>query len=204
MYRPHAFALDDAGVLREVLRRRVFVTLATVKDGEILFAYAPVVAEEGGIRFHLAMRNPMAAMEDGTRVSLSCLAVDAYVSPDWYTSIVTVPTWNYIAVEGEGAVRRLSREELHKLLVDLSAHEEQKLAPKPPWTMDKVAPERTEAMMNAIVGFSLAFERLEGKFKLSQDKPEQDMLGVIDGLEARGDAVSLAVAGEMRKLKAGT
>ena len=83
MYRPHAFALDDAGVLREVLRRRIFVTLATARDGEILFAYAPVVVEEGGLRFHLAIRNPMAAMEDGTRVSLSCLAADAYVSPDW-------------------------------------------------------------------------------------------------------------------------
>jgi transcriptional regulator len=199
MYRPHAFAVDDAEVLREVLRRRVFVTLATMKDGGILFAYAPVAVEEGGMRFHLAMRNPMAAMEDGARVSLSCLAADAYVSPDWYRTIVTVPTWNYIAVEGEGAVRRLPREELRALLVDLSAQEEQRLAPKPPWTMDKVAPERTEALMNAIVGFSLSFERLEGKFKLSQDKPVEDMQGVIDGLEARGDAASLAVARQMRR-----
>jgi transcriptional regulator len=202
MYRPHAFALDDAGVLREVLRRRVFVTLATVKDGAILFAYAPVVAEEDGLRFHLAIRNPMAAMEDGTRVSLSCLAADAYVSPDWYRTIVAVPTWNYIAVEGEGAVRRLPREELRTLLADLSAQEEQKLSPKPPWTMDKVAPERTEAMMNAIVGFEMKFDRLEGKFKLSQDKPDEDVQGVIEGLETRGDAASLAVAREMRKAKA--
>jgi transcriptional regulator len=201
MYRPHAFALDDAGVLREVLRRRVFVTLATVKDGEILFAYAPVLVEAGGIRFHLAIRNPMASMEDGMRVSLSCLAADAYVSPDWYTTIVTVPTWNYIAVEGEGAVRRLPREELRTLLADLSAQEEQKLAPKPPWTMDKVAPERTEAMLNAIVGFEMKFDRLEGKFKLSQDKPDEDVQGVIEGLEARGDAMSLAVAGEMRRVQ---
>lgn len=201
MYRPHAFALDDAGVLREVLRRRVFVTLATVRDGGILFAYAPVVVEEGGIRFHLAIRNPMAAMEDGAHVSLSCLAADAYVSPDWYRTIVAVPTWNYIAVEGEGTVRRLPREELHKLLTDLSAQEEQKLAPKAPWTMDKIAPERTQMMLNAIVGFEMKFDRLEGKFKLSQDKPDEDVQGVIDGLEARGDAASLAVAREMRRVQ---
>jgi transcriptional regulator len=201
MYRPLAFALDDAGVLREVLRRRIFVTLATARDGEILFAYAPVVVEEGGLRFHLAIRNPMAAMEDGTRVSLSCLAADAYVSPDWYRTIVAVPTWNYVAVEGEGAVRRLPREELHKLLADLSAQEERKLAPKPPWTMNKVAPERTEMMMNAIVGFEMKFDRLEGKFKLSQDKPDEDVQGVIDGLEARGDTASLAVAREMRRVQ---
>ncbi len=123
----------------------------------------------------------MAAMEDGTRVSLSCLAADAYVSPDWYRTIVAVPTWNYIAVEGVGAVRRLPREELHKLLADLSAQEERKLAPKPPWTMDKVAPERIETMLNAIVGFALTFEHLEGKFKLSQDKPDEDVQGVIEG-----------------------
>jgi transcriptional regulator len=204
MYRPSAFAVDDVSVLHGIIGERVFATIAAIRDGAIAFAHAPVVVDpangpRGGIRFHLALRNPLAALEDGARVWMSLRGPDAYVSPDWYETLVTVPTWNYIAVEGEGAVRRLSRDELRALLVDLSAMEEAKLAPKRPWTIDKVPEARTEALMNIIVGFSLPFERLEGKFKLSQDKSPEDIDGVIAGLEARGDAGSLAVARAMRK-----
>ena len=74
----------------------------------------------GGIRFHLAIGNALAKLEDGARVWVGVTGPDAYVSPDWYKSVVTVPTWNYIAVEGEGVVRRTSREELRKLVIDLS------------------------------------------------------------------------------------
>ncbi|HEY4125002.1 MAG TPA: FMN-binding negative transcriptional regulator, partial [Rhizomicrobium sp.] len=179
MYRPSAFAVDDISVLHEVIRKRVFATIAAVRDGAVVFAYAPLVLDpkngaHGGIRFHLAIGNPLAKLDDGARVSISLMAVDAYVSPDWYRKLVTVPTWNYIAVEGEGAVRRTTREELRKLVIDLSAQEEENLLPKPPWLIDKVPPERTEALLNGIVGFSLSFERLQGKFKLSQDKSKDD------------------------------
>ena len=200
MYRPSAFAVDDPAVLHGVIRDRVFATIAAIMDGGIRFAYAPVVLDGNGVRFHLAMRNPLAQVADGTRLWLSFAAGDAYVSPDWYKTIATVPTWNYIAVEGAGLVRRLSREELRGLVVDLSAQEEARLAPKPPWLIEKVPPSRTEALLNVIVGFSLAFERLEGKFKLSQDKNPDDIAGAVAGLEARGDPASLAIARAMRKL----
>jgi transcriptional regulator len=204
MYRPGAFAIDDIPVLHDVIRQRVFATIAAIVGGAVTFAYAPVILDaengaRGGIRFHFAIGNALAKLEGGARVWVSVTGPDAYVSPDWYKSIVTVPTWNYIAVEGEGGVRRTSREELRQLVVDLSAQEEQKLLPKPPWLIDKVPPERTEMLLNGIVGFSLSFERLEGKFKLSQDKKAEDIEGVIAGLEARGDAASMAVAAAMRR-----
>jgi transcriptional regulator len=203
MYRPSAFAVDDVAVLHGMVRDRVFATIAAIRDGAVAFAHAPVVVDStsplGGIRFHLALRNPLAALKDGDRVWMSLQGPDAYVSPDWYKTIVTVPTWNYIAVEGEGAVRRLSRDALRTLLVDLSAMEETKLLPKTPWTIDKVPEARSEALMNIIVGFSLPFERLEGKFKLSQDKSSEDIDCVIAALEVRGDAGGLAVARAMRK-----
>ncbi|MGD0145098.1 MAG: FMN-binding negative transcriptional regulator, partial [Rhizomicrobium sp.] len=192
MYRPGAFAVDDLSVLHDVIRQRVFATMAAVIDGAAVFAYAPVILDPqngslGGIRFHLAIGNALAKLADGARVWVGVMGPDAYVSPDWYKSIVTVPTWNYIAVEGDGVVRRMSREELRQLVIDLSAQEEEKLRPKTPWSIDKVPPARMEALLNGIVGFSLAFERLEGKFKLSQDKKPEDAEGVIAGLERRGD-----------------
>jgi transcriptional regulator len=202
MYRPSAFSVDDLDKIHALIRARVFATIATARDGRVAFAYAPVVLDpengpRGGIRFHFAMRNPLAELTDGDRVRLSMIAADAYVSPDWYRSTVTVPTWNYVAVEGEGAVKRLSREELRKLVLDLSDQEETKLAPKQPWTIDKVPEGRTEAMLNIIVGYSLPFETLEGKFKLSQDKAPDDIAGVIEGLRERSDPRGVAIADAM-------
>lgn len=204
MYRPGAYVVDDAAVLHDVIRARVFGTVAAVIDGAVQFAYAPVLLDAengplGGIRYHLAAGNPLAKLADGARARLGFLAADTYVSPDWYETVVTVPTWNYIAVEGEGAVRRSSREELRKLVVDLSAQEEEKLLPKPPWKLDKVPEARVEALLNGIAGFELSFATLEGKFKLSQDKQPADIAGVIAGLEARGDAASVAVANAMKR-----
>lgn len=205
MYRPRAFVVDDVDILHGVIRERVFATLAAIIDGEVQFAYAPVILEPsdgplGGLRYHLAIGNPMAKLADGARLRVGFLAADAYISPDWYKTIVTVPTWSYVAVEGEGAVRRSSREELRQLVIDLSAQEEEKLLPKPVWRLDKVPEAKTEALLNGIVGFSLPFSKLEGKFKLMQGKQPEDNANVIAELEARGDAASIAVANAMKKV----
>ena len=198
MYRPRAFAVDDTKELHAFMRAHPFATLAAVVDGAVQFAYAPVVTNGGMARFHLARANKLAALADGTRLRLSFLGANAYVSPDWYESAAMVPTWNYSVVEGEGVSRRLNEDELRALLVDLSAAEENKLLPKKPWTVDKVPPERMTGLLQAIVGFEVRLETLEGKFKLSQDKKPEDFAGVLRALGDRGDAASLAVAAAMR------
>jgi transcriptional regulator len=202
MYRPQAYAVDDPVLLHEVIRARSFATLAAVRQDQLQFAYAPVLVDPepaplGALRFHLARANPMAEI-DGAEVLISFLAVDSYVSPDWYESKDFVPTWNYIAVEAKGRARALDRGELRELLVDLSAAAEETLRPKRPWTIDKISEERLAMLFNGIRGFSVTLERLEGKFKLSQDKKPDDVAGVITALEARGDASSLAVARAMK------
>ena len=68
------------------------------------------------------------------------LAADAYVSPDWYESADQVPTWNYVTVEAEGPIVALDEAGLVTLLDDLSAQEEARLAPKPPWTRRRCRP----------------------------------------------------------------
>lgn len=200
MYRPAAFAVDDREAIRAVIRARVFATITAVIDGAVAFAYAPVVldAARNAVRFHLARNNPLADLPEGTALALSFLGPDAYVSPDWYETAGRVPTWNYVAVEGRGRARRLSGDALRDLLIDLSAVEEEKLLPKKPWTIDKVPADKMAGLLNAIVGFEIVFERLEGKFKLSQNVPAGDVAGVIDGLERRGDAASVATAKRMR------
>jgi len=201
MYRPPHFVVDDIARLHDVVRERVFATVATLIDGHIAFAYAPVVLDAGrnAARFHLARNNPVANVADGTPLAVSFVGPDAYISPDWYETAGMVPTWNYIAVEGRGRVRRIEEHDaLRQLLADVTLVEEAKLLPKQPWTVDKVPEPRMANLLNAIVGFELVFERLEGKFKLSQNIKPEDASGAWRGLEARGDAASLAVAKAMR------
>ena len=199
MYRPAAFAVDDRSALDAFIRAHPFATIALARAGAVEFAYAPVVLDVDGVRFHLASNNPVAQLAEGARLKLSFLSAHAYISPDWYETRTMVPTWNYSAVEGEGMAHRLDGDGLTALLVDLSAAEESHLAPKRPWTIDKVPAERMAALRQAIVGFALRFETLEGKFKLSQNVKPADFEGAVRGLDGRGDAASLAVAAAMRK-----
>jgi transcriptional regulator len=206
MYVPDHFALSDVTEVHAFLRSNVFATIAGEIGGSISFAYAPIVLDTrpeplGGIRFHLARANPMAAIADGSRLRVSVMGAHAYVSPDWYASDGLVPTWNYVAVEGMGHVRRLSDAGLKRLLSDLTVQEESLLNPKPPWTLARVPPERLDLMLTAIAGFELVFETLEGKAKLSQNREPSDREGAMKGLEQRGDAASLAVASAMANLR---
>jgi transcriptional regulator len=206
MYRPPAFSVDDVARLHEIIRARVFATVACTIDGTIAFAYAPVVLDAhdgpyGTLRFHLARNNPVAGIADGTAMLISFLDADAYVSPDWYETEGRVPTWNYIAIEGRGVARRMEGDQLQQLLIDLSAAEENKLAPKTPWTIDKVPNDKLAGFMNAILGFSIRLGTLEGKFKLSQNVTPEDAEGVMRELIGRGDANSREIAKDMRKTR---
>lgn len=206
MYRPPAFATDDVAALHQIIRGRVFATISCVIEDAIEMAYAPVVLDaldgsKGSVRFHLAGNNPVAAVPDGTPVVLSFLGPDAYVSPDWYDTQGRVPTWNYIAIEGRGALQRMDSDGLRELLVDLSAAEEGKLLQKKPWTIDKVPEQKMGALLGTIVGFSVRFETLEGKFKLSQNVTSEDAEGVMRGLIQRGDGNGRDIAKAMRKTR---
>ncbi len=203
MYRPRAYAVDDLEILHATARTRRFATIAATVNGAVQFAYAPIVLDVGNtprgrVRFHLARSNPLAVLDDAP-VRLSFLGPDAYISPDWYRTPSLVPTWNYIAVEASGTVRKLGEDALRQLLIDLAAAEEKRLAPKPAWTLDKVPAQRLATLVGGICGFETVLDTLEGKFKLSQDKNEADLAGAIAGLESRGDPASLAVADAMRR-----
>jgi transcriptional regulator len=201
MYRPAAFAFDDRAALHAFIRANPFATVAAAVEGRVAIAYAPIVLDGDAARFHLAANNPVAQAADGARLTLSFMGPHAYISPDWYVTPGMVPTWNYSVVEGEGIARRLDAAATRALLDDLSAVEEAHLLPKAPWKSGKVAPERMAMLLTAIVGFSIAFDTLHGKAKLSQNVRREDFDGAVAGLEARGDAASAAVAAVMRKTR---
>jgi transcriptional regulator len=178
MHPNRAFAWDDRDEMLGFVADIAFCTVAA--EGPVV-AHAPiVVTPPDRIRFHIARGNR--AKLDGRRAIISCLGPDAYVSPDWYGTADQVPTWNYLAVEAEGPLRRLDEAELTALLDDLGAVREARLAPKPLWTRAKMSPGRFEAMLRAIIGYELLIEDLRGTRKLGQHKSEAERQGAADGL----------------------
>jgi transcriptional regulator len=197
MHPAPAFAVKDEQRLLAWIEAHPFMTLAAAPQGRPLIAQAPVVIRSlpGGLAldFHLSRGNALApALAGGFRGVLLSLGPDAYISPDWYESVDQVPTWNYVSVEAEGSVTALDETGLVALLDDLSAQEEARLLPKPPWTRAKMSSGVFERMQAAILGGRLSIERLEGTFKLSQNKGVTDRAGAAAGL---GDH---PVAGLMR------
>jgi transcriptional regulator len=170
------------------------VSFATICVDGPAVVHAPVlVTEAGQLRFHVSRANPASQRLENARAIASVTAPDFYVSPDWYGTPDQVPTWNYVAVEAEGPLRRLDETELAAQLDQLSAVHEARLAPKPAWTRDKMEPGRFEAMLKAIVGFELRVEALRGTRKLGQHKGPEQRERVADALAAigRGDAARL-------------
>ncbi|MBX3560276.1 MAG: FMN-binding negative transcriptional regulator [Sphingomonas sp.] len=180
MHPNRAFAWADRDALLAFVADISFATIAV--DGPFVVHTPVVVAGPNRLRFHVARGNRAAKALDGARALASFLGPDAYISPDWYGTPDQVPTWNYLAVEAEGPLRRLDPDELADLLDDLSAAHEARLAPKPAWTRAKMAPGRFEGLLKAIVGYELRIEALRGTRKLGQHKNETERAGAAAGL----------------------
>ena len=203
MYNPPHFSVSDVGWMHSFIRDNAFATLASVINGTLHFAYAPLVLEQepaplGTIYFHLTRNNPIAALANGAVVKIGIMGAHTYVSPDWYESTDQVPTWNYMAVEGSGRVERLDEAESVAYLDRLSAEQESFLAPKTPWSPARVQPAKLKQLLLGIVWFRLPFDTLEGKAKLSQNRSQADIAGVIATLRDRGDDAGAAVAQAMQ------
>jgi transcriptional regulator len=184
MHPNRAFHWEDEA---EMLRFVAEVSFATICVEGPALVHAPVsVAGPDRLLFHVSRSNPAAARFEGARAVASVLGPDAYVSPDWYGTPDQVPTWNYLAVEVEGPLRRMDEPELAALLDRLSGEHEARLAPKPAWTRAKMSPGRFEAMLKAIVGFELSIEALRGTRKLGQNKKASEREGAVDALDKLG------------------
>ena len=188
MHPAKPFHVEDRETLLAFVATHPFVTIAAAVRGRPFVAQSPVVIRaldfgEVALDFHLSRGNVLAPhIVQGFRAIALATGPDAYVSPDWDESADQVPTWNYLSVEAEGSVAPLNDDELVALLDDLSAQEEARLLPKKAWTRAKMSPDRFEAMMRGIIGARLTVDRLEGTFKLSQNKAEADRVGVVAAL----------------------
>jgi transcriptional regulator len=144
--------------------------------------------------FHCARRNLVHdALMAGATALFVATGPHAYISPDWYGLEGRVATWNYLAVELEGPIRPLGRDDTIRLLEALSAEHEAQLAPKPAWTRDRISEALFENLLKAITAFEMNITAWRGTAKVDQDKPQEVRARIADALEARGDTAMAAV-----------
>ena len=192
LYVPKHFREEDEASLVELIERHAFGTLVSSSpEGAMHVSHIPfeVRREDGKLKLlgHLARGNPHWEALEGAREVIAIFeGPHAYVSPSWYAVHPSVPTWNYAVVHAHGRVRLMDEAELHELVHELSAKYE---AGRPkPWRMGDLPADYVSGMLKAIVGFELAVEKMEGKFKLSQNRKPEDHANVVAALEAEGQS----------------
>lgn len=187
MYVPAHFQQDDPAELRRLMRAHNFATLVTVgPDGAPFASHLPMLIEDGEgdalfLRTHMARANPQWKHFDGGAEALAIFhGPHALVHSNWYESAPNVPTWNYAVVHAYGPVRLMEDAETTRgIAYRLVAQHTPDMRPIPE--------EYERRLLAAVVTFEMRVTRLEGKYKLNQNKDETDRANVRRELAASDD-----------------
>jgi transcriptional regulator len=190
MYVPAAFRVEDTSSLYEVIEAYSFATLVSVTDDAPFATHVPLLFERRtdgpALLGHVARANPHWRRFDGSRQALAIFhGPHAYISPSWYATHPAVPTWNYVAVHAYGAPRVRDDDTWVSHLLDRLVAKYESALPEP-WSGELPVPFR-QRMVRAVVGFEMPVERIEGKFKLGQNRPAADQERVTQVLAGATD-----------------
>jgi transcriptional regulator len=192
MYNPASFAETRPEILEAAMAAHPLATLVTIGSNGLEASHIPLLyyrteTGPGVLRGHLARANPQWRDQLPVNEALAIFSgPQHYVSPAWYPSKQehgkVVPTWNYVVVHAHGSLR--VRNEPEWLLENVRAlsdvHESER---EMPWRVADAPPEFIQNLLKAIVSVELTISRLEGKWKVSQNRPIADREGVVRGLE---------------------
>lgn len=199
MYNPSHFREERLDVLHALMRQHSLATVVTMGRDGLLASHLPLILDPapapfGTLRGHMARANPQ--WRDSV-VEVEALAIfqgpAAYISPSWYATKAetgrVVPTYNYVVVHAHGPMRVTTDP---AALLDhvrrLTEHHES--ANPLPWRVDDAPPEYIDNLLNAIAGIEIPVARLEGKWKVSQNRPAADRAGIAEALRAAGDPMA--------------
>lgn len=203
MYMPEHFHEKDLPTLHALMRDYSFATLVTQHDGIPFATHLPLLLEAdtgpyGTLFGHMARANPQWRDFDGARdVLVIFQGPHAYVSPSWYEAERSVPTWNYAVVHAYGRPRLITDyDACYALLTTLVRTHEAHFVQ--PWRFE-LPMDYVHKMMQGIVGFAIEITRLQGKFKLSQNRPLTDQQNVAATLQQSADPVSRDVGTLMQQ-----
>jgi len=207
MYTPSHFDESRPEVLHALMREHPFGLLVTqspagLQANGIPFLFDAHRGPLGTLRAHVARANPVWRESD---MGLESLVVfqgpQAYISPGWYATKPetgkVVPTWNYVMVQARGRLQVHDDPQwLRALVTELTERHE--AGSDRPWQVSDAPADFIDATLRAIVGIEIELTALDGKWKVSQNRPAADREGVIAGLAARGDDASQAMAAQVK------
>ncbi|WP_425917737.1 FMN-binding negative transcriptional regulator [Pseudomonas sp. GWSMS-1] len=205
MYTPPAFRQNDLALLHQQINACTLATLVNQGANGLQASHLPLLlaadeGEFGTLYGHFARANPhWRELLQGETLAIF-QGPQAYISPAWYPSKVehgkAVPTWNYIAVHARGQAQLIEDSAgLLQLVSRLSAQHE--AGRERPWAVSDAPTDYIDTMLRAIVGFALPIQRLEGQWKLSQNRTAADRDGVHKGLSASSVAADQALAARL-------
>lgn len=207
MYLPKHFSVEENQQALRIVDTNPFATLVSFDEqNEPFFNNIPILIEQdngNSIKLigHMARRNPQwKHFANGSKVIAIFNGPHTYVTPTWYVSGRDVPTWNYAVVHCRGTAKlREEFDELVKILKKMTVRFEE--LNSRPWKFelpdDLIEP---KVLTSAIVGFEINVEKIEAKFKLSQNRSTEDKNGIIEGLGDRTDDMSKAIRKMMAEL----
>jgi transcriptional regulator len=202
MYQPEHFRLDDLKEMHSLMRARPFGVLVSAGTTGLNATHLPTVLKDDGrygvIECHLARGNPhWKDLANGIEALMIFQGTEGYITPTWYPSKAehgkVVPTWNYSVVHAYGHPEVIEEKRwLRRHVTELTAQQENGRAA--PWAVSDAPESFIESMLRGIVGFRFLIERIEGKWKMSQNRETKDREGVARGLLARGEGDDLQMA----------
>lgn len=205
MYNPPAFALTDPADIHRFIAGAGLAQLVTMTVEGLMCSPLPLLfdpddGEHGSLTGHLARANPQWRLPPQAEALVIFTGASAYVSPNYYPGKTehhkVVPTWNYETVQAHGRVEFFEdQDRLLELVCRLTDHHES--GSSDPWSVNDAPPDFIKAQLRGIVGMKLSITRLEGKRKMSQNRPVADREGVRAGLAASGKTGDREAAGVM-------
>jgi transcriptional regulator len=196
MYIPAHFDESRPEVLHDFIREHPFGMLVThgaagLDANHLPFELDPAGGENGVLAAHVARANPVwRELSGGGEVLVVFRAGDAYISPNWYPSKQEthkqVPTWNYMVVHAHGRVTVRDDERFVRGVVGRLTRTHEAGQPQP-WKMADAPKDYLDQMLKAIVGLEIEITRIEGKYKLSQNKDVKDISSAAAALHAQGE-----------------
>ena len=208
MYNPAQFEERRPDVLHALIRAQAFAALVVSDAGGLEVNHLPMLLDaragaHGSILAHVSRANPLVSRAAGATAAVAIFqGAQGYISPSWYPSKAethrVVPTWNYAVVHAHGELRLHDDVDWLRAHVGAltAAHEKGR---EQPWRVEDAEPGYLAAQLRGIVGLELRITRLEGKWKLGQNRSEADRQGMLAGLERQGDAASIALAALIRQ-----
>jgi len=209
MYQPAHFREDRRAVQHELIRAHSLGLLVTGGPGGLQANHIPFLvdadgSERGTLRAHLARANPqLAELAAVAECMIAFQGPQTYISPSLYPTKrehgKVVPTWNYITVHAWGRPQVIDDAAwLRRQVEDLTSHKEDARAA--PWQVSDAPEPFVAAQLKGIVGLEIPIARIEGKWKVSQNRPAVDQAGVVAGLRGDGgDALMAALVAERSK-----